>query len=417
MTENIKDVENLINDISLNKENENQTVEKKINLVEVLIRSKYFGEDLEYSQSIFLPTPEDIQKLINSKLIKGLIQYEIDKYKSLYIKDSSEDNITLNLDKISNIRDITMLSVIIVFLGGINGQNDIYSVFPNETPQNPEEECYIENSSNYLYYLYNVIDYLKGQQILFPLSDLPLLFNALEEIGIKIEMNNQNILYRAIKDSFMSLLSNKILIIIAPSNNFWIKSDKAVINGENYDKQLNNVCNIFYNKNFTKKFLTKITRHPRCNLCLMSSMTQKNLNEVIGGLCIQFNEYLPKKYGIICQNEHDLIRPMNKKDPPIIFRNLTKMIQHLKKVNDWDYFDEKNIVILEGDKNKMSDNTQSNTIISDFLNEEYFEANYKLRNELDKKADDLINYIFDLLENCPNDVRDYMSRNPFYSTV
>ena len=52
---------------------------------------------------------------------------------------------------------------------------------------------------------------------------------------------------------------NKILILIAPSNNFWVKSEKDTINGQNYDIKLNNYDNgknrIFYNKKFIKKFL------------------------------------------------------------------------------------------------------------------------------------------------------------------
>ena len=123
-----------------------------------------------------------------------------------------------------------------------------------------------------------------------------------------------------------------ILVIIAPSNNFWLKSEKSIINGVNYDKKLNNYCNIFYNKKFIKKFLIKIGKHPRCNLCLMSSMTYKNLKAAIDGLDVQFNELLPKKYAIISQNEHDIIIPNNKKEMPIFFRNIIKIIQHLKQV-------------------------------------------------------------------------------------
>ena len=412
----------------LNESISSRTSSRTVNveLIEYSIISKYFDEDNENIQLINLPSPESIQKLINSKLIQNLIIYDMEKYKLLFknIPEEEEENNNkedenslfdektyLDLNKISSIQDIKMLSIILVFLGGINSLNDIYSIFPNETPQNPSEECFIDKNSNYLNYVYNFVRYIRRQQISFPFSDLNLLFKSLSEIGFIIPIDNKNILYRTIKDSFMSLFENKILVILAPSNNFWVKSEKSIINGVNYDKKLNNYCNIFYNKKFIKKFLLKFGKHPRCNLCLMSSMTSKNLRAAIDGLDIQFNELLPKKYGIISQNDHDIIIPNNKKEMPIFFRNISKIIQHLKKVEKWDYFDEKNIVILEGDKNKIGESTESNTIISSLFNENYLESDNKMKYEIEKQADEIINYVFDLLENCPNDVRDYISHN------
>ena len=416
----IEKVVELVESLSINEKEKKKKNKIDIELIEYAVISKYFDEDNENIQLIYLPTPETIQKLINSKLVLDLIKYDINKYKLLFkntIKENndeesySEDKIYLDLDKISQIQDITMISIILVFLGGINSQNDIYGIFPNETPQIPDEDCYIDKAPNYLYYVYNFVQYLKHQQISFPFSDLHLLFKSLEEIGFTIPINNKNVLYRSIKDSFMSLIDNKILVIIAPSNNFWVKSEKTVINGVNYDKKLNNYCNIFYNKRFIKKFLIKIGKHPRCNLCLMSSMTYKNLKAAIDGLDVQFNELLPKKYAIISQNEHDIIIPSNKKEMPIFFRNIFKIIQHLKQVEKWDYFDEKNIVILEGDKNKIGESTESNTIISSLFSEEYLESDIKKKYAIEQEGEKIINYVINLLENCPNDVRDYLSHN------
>lgn len=413
---------------SLNGKEESKNNKINIELIEYNVISKYFDEENDNIQLIFLPTPESIQKLTNSKLIKDLIKYDINKYQSFFSKnsttensqeknDTNEEKIYLDLDKISQIQDITMLSIILVFLGGINSQNDIYTIFPNETPQNPDEDCFIDQAPNYLYYVYSFIKYLRRQQISFPFSDLNILFKNLEQIGFIIPIDDKNILYRSIKDSFMSLFDNKILIVLAPSNNFWVKSEKAVINGINYDKQLNNYCNIFYNKKFIKKFLTKIGRHPRCNLCLMSSMTFKNLKSAIDGMDIQFNELLPKKYGIISQNDHDIINPNNKKEMPIFFRNISKIIQHLKQVEKWDYFDEKNILILDGDKNKISESTESNTIVSCLFSESYLESDIKKKIIFEKEQDKIISYVINLLENCPNDVRDYISHNMFNETI
>ena len=416
-----REIENEELNESMSSRSSNRTL--NIELIEYSVISKYFDEETENIQLINLPSPESIQKLINSKLIQNLMTYDIEKYKSLfknigeyennkeYENSLLEEKIYLDLNQITSIQDIKMLSIILVFLGGINSQNDIYSIFPNETPQNPSEECFIDKIPNYLSYVYNFVRYIRRQQISFPFSDLNLLFKSLSEMGFTIPINNKNVLYRTIKDSFMSLLENKILIILAPSNNFWIKSEKSIINGVNYDKKLNNYCNIFYNQKFIKKFLLKIGKHPRCNLCLMSSMTSKNLRAAIDGLDIQFSEILPKKYGIISQNDHDIIIPTNKKEMPIFFRNINKIIQHLKQVEKWDYFDEKNIVILEGDKNKIGESTESNTIVSSYFNENYLESDNKKKYDIEKSHDEIINYVYDLLENCPNDVRDYISHN------
>ncbi len=415
-----REIEDSTDSISISEKSKKNKV--RVDLIEYSVISKFFDEENENTQLIYLPTPESIEELISLKLVQDFITYDITKYKSLFKKVaeeneededlSSEEKYCLDLDKVTSIQDITMLSVILVFLGGINSQNDIYSIFPNETPQNPDEECYIDKAPNYLYYAYNCVEYLKHQQISFPFSDLPLLFKSLEDIGLHISINNKNILYRSIKDSFMSLLDNKILVVLAPSNNFWLKSEKTIINGVNYDTKLNNYCNIFYNKKLIKKFLTKICKHPRSNLCLMSSMTLKNLKAAVDGLDVQFNDYLPKKYAIISQNDHDIINSNNNKEMPIFYRNMEKIIQNLKQEEKWDYFDEKNIIILEGDKNKISESTESNTIVSCLFSEEYLECDYKRKHHLDQEADKMINYVINLLENCPNDVRDYISHNP-----
>lgn len=119
----------------------------------------------------------------------------------------------------------------------------------------------------------------------------------------------------------------------------------------------------------------------------------------------------PKKYAIVSQEDHDVIGQNNKKEMPLFYRNMEKIIKHLKQVEKWDYFDEKNIVILEGDKNKISESTESNTICSYLFSEEFLSYDLKRKYEVEKEGNRLINYVVDLLENCPNDVRDYISHN------
>ena len=424
-----QDIEESLSNISISEKEKSRTNKLDIDLFEYSIISKFFGEDIDNNQLIYLPTPESLQKLNDIVLLKDLVKFDLKKYKSLFnpqsktqsvqenveneLESSFEEKIILDLDKIPSIQDISMVSIILVFLGGINSQNDIYMIFPNEMPQNPEDKCFIDNCQNYAQYIYNTVLYLKRQQISFPFSDMNLLFKSLEEIGITIIQDNKSVLYRNIKDAFMSLLDNKILIVLAPSNNFWVKSEKNIINGVNYDKKLNNYCNIFYNKKFIKNFLKNVANHPRCNLCLMSSMTHKNLKAAIDGLDVQFNKFLPKKFSIISQGDHDVIKPVNKKEMPLFFRNMEKIIGHLKQKDKWDYFDEKNIIILEGDKNKITEGTVGNTMLSNLFSEDYLMCDKDKKLEIEKEGDRLIKYVVDLLENCSVDIREYLSQNSF----
>ena len=52
------------------------------------------------------------------------------------------------------------MSYLLIFIGGINSENDIYEFF-DETVKNPNERGFIDNSVNYLDYLNTVIEYLK----------------------------------------------------------------------------------------------------------------------------------------------------------------------------------------------------------------------------------------------------------------
>ena len=71
--------------------------------------------------------------------------------------------------------------------------------------------------------------------------------------------------------------------------------------------------------------MTVIGKHPRCNLGLISSMTKDNLNETIEGLNIEIHKLLPKKFSIICQEDHDIIKFENNNIPQF-FRNMKKLL-------------------------------------------------------------------------------------------
>ena len=384
------------------------------------IITNYLEKDDEKEKQFDLPTPQSIQKLCEPQIVKDLLTFDIDKYSSCFEGDK------LNLNKIESIQDAEMTKFLLMFLGYINSKNDIYSLYDDDSMHNPDEKSYIDNSSNYLVYLNMCIDYLKqNDKFLNTLTDIDILLKILSDVGITIQKEDKNDLFTKIKkDLFLSNENNKILILLAPSNNFWIKSEKTVINDINYDKKLNNYSNIFYNKKFIKKFLEQVVSNPRCNFGLISSMTYKNLKacwEALGKIDNEINELCPKTIIYIDQNLHDQAQedPKNKKKS--FFRNLNKIIEYLKKDkknknNDQDntgYFKETNILILESELDKMTDTTRYNTIRLNIFNEEFLQKDEKGKTAIELETDKFIQYLVKLLNNCDQDIRAYIKENPY----
>ena len=384
------------------------------------IITNYLEKDDEKEKQFDLPTPQSIQKLCEPQIVKDLLTFDIDKYSSCFEGDK------LNMNKIESIKDAEMTKFLLMFLGYINSKNDIYSLYDDDSMHNPDENSYIDNSSNYLVYLNMCIDYLKqNDKFLNTLTDIDILLKILSDVGITIQKEDKNDLFTKIKkDLFLSNENNKILILLAPSNNFWIKSEKTVINDINYDKKLNNYSNIFYNKKFIKKFLEQVVSNPRCNFGLISSMTYKNLKacwEALGKIDNEINELYPKTIIYIDQNLHDQAQedPKNKKKS--FFRNMNKIIEYLKKDkknknNDQDntgYFKETNILILESELDKMTDTTRYNTIRLNIFNEEFLQKDEKGKTAIELETDKFIQYLVKLLNNCDQDIRAYIKENPY----
>ena len=387
------------------------------------------NDEDETAKEIDLPTPESLEKLCSPPMIKDLVTFDLQKFKSFFEeqKEENTDNVisVLNLDKISSIKNGDILPFVIIFIGGINSTTDIYTYF-DETVKNPSEECYVDNSFSYLEYLNSFIDYLKNSEnISIAINQMELLFNTLDELGVNIHRNDKNVLYRNIKDSFFSMEKNKILVILAPSNNFWIKSPKSTINEQNYDIKLNNYNNIFYHKKFIKKFLEKVTKHPRCVFGLICSMSFKNLKNCWDGLEKQFSDICPKKVIFFDQKDHEEIMIDPNKKKPQFFRKMQKILEHLKKDKEQnnknkdkdqeggdnvEYFNEKNIIILESEEDKMED-TKNNSVYVNLFSEEYLEKDKQGQEAEDINGDRAINYIKKLLENCCDDIRDYISKH------
>ena len=410
----------------------------QVELIEYKVISRFYEvneTDNTTSIEIFLPTPESLGKLCDSQIVKEFVNFNLAKYKSFFIdkgaQHTTEEKIILNLDKIPSIENKEILPFLIVFLGGINSINSLYDIFGDiGTDNQAREDIYIDSSENYLQYIYSFVDFIKGKEKLnIPLTQMESLFKSLDEVGINIPREDKNVLYRSIKDSFFMMQKNKILVILAPSNNFWIKSEKSTINDTNYDIKLNNYSNIFYNKNFIQKFMTKIAKHPRCSFGLLSSMANRNLKNCWEALERQFSSICPRKVIFFEQKDHDQIMLDENKKKMTFFRSMEKIIDHLKREKqkelreksrqrvikeeneNVEYFNKNNIIILESEEDKMSENTKPNTFIMNVFNEQYLGYNGQNKMAIDLEADKAINYIVNLLENCTDDIRDYLSRN------
>lgn len=380
--------------------------EFKPDLREYLIKSKILDEDKKY----FLPTPQNFNDLFQTNVIKDLVFYDQSKYEKLFSEQDGEE--VIDFSNIKHLQNPKILTSILFFLGAINSENDIYEFFDEEESLPPlEEENYFENGRDYLEYIEKNLE-LMTREIVF--IDLGELLKALEEIGITIPEDNKNIIYRDIKDFVMKMPENKIMILLVPSNNFWVKTEKSTINGINYDIKINNYTKLYYNNIFIEKFLSKVSSHPRCHVGFLSSMIKKNIRNGIGGIVTLFKKEFPEDYSVIDQSCHD-VEDMEKKDTiPKFYRNLNKIMNHLKSSDKLNYFNESNIVIIESKDYKISETTKDNSVLVSVFNEKLIEGNENERKKLlEKKADLIIDYIIELLENCPNDVRDYLTKNPF----
>ena len=385
-------------------------------LKEYIIRSR-ISEDKKY----FMPTPENLLELFNLNVIHGQIEYDMEKYKSFFKKEN-EENI-LDLTNIQHILNNKILNSILFFLGAINIENDIYEFDQVEEEEDeikepiPEENLF-ENSQNYIEYLQNNINLLT-KNIAF--MDIDLTIKSLEEIGLKIVPENSNTLYRQIKDKVMSLPENKILVLLTPSNNFYVKTEKNSINGINYDFKINNITKLFLNSEFIKKFILKISNHPRCHFGLLSSMLQKNLKTANSGMSTMFNTIYPRHISLIDQRSHDGIDLDKKGVVPKFFRNLELILKHIKTKDKLYCFNKTNVLIIESKdfkikEEKKPESTKLNSINISIINEELLKKPSLERKRLiEEKGERLINYVYDLLENCPNDVRDYLQNHPFES--
>jgi hypothetical protein len=360
-----------------------------LSLAEKLDLTYYNIENLvTKNHRIWLPKIPDFLDTIENEL-----NINIDKTK-LIIRDQK----TINLKENMSIQDDIVLRALLTFLGSINKKND-YPQFTSESNSKLiNDNIYLENSG-FKKHLYDNLQIIFSD---FKRKDLRLFTEALSGIGISITATD---LYAKIKRYIFE--RDKILLIIAPSGNFWIKNEKNNINGKQYDKKLNNHSNIFYNWHFVRTFYKKVANHPRCVLGILSSMLSKNIKPCIEFISIDLGQSFTK-FLLYDQFAHDNTQKDNKEKPNFV-RNLEKIITNSNSNQDWS-FNETNIAIVESEVDKM-EKTRDNSVVFNSFDESFFGLSDEKKEEVNRKADKFINNLVAMLEECETDVREYLANH------
>ena len=357
--------------------------------------------------NIYLPCLKDFCKLIK-KSEKSLFSFDKKKYSSFF----DEKNQILNLKNNFHIQNTQILKSFILFIGGINDKLDISSknYLPDSDITPPEIQNYFENSTTFQDYLEINKFYILNSDIIKSLSDFKELILSLEEMGFKFKDIITNSLYRSLKEHVMAL--HPILLVIAPSNNLWIKSEQNTINEINYDRKLNNFTNIFYNHHFIPKFFKKIVNHPRCHFAIISSMIYKNIRQTMDSLKVIFNFDSDKKILFFDQKLHINLVENDKKKKPIFVRSLTKIKEYLTKViKAEEKYNDENILFLDSEEDKIKD-TENNTIKLNLFSEQILSLPEEEKEIYYNREEKAIDYIYKLFENCSGDIREYLKDHP-----
>ena len=181
--------------------------------------------------------------------------------------------------------------------------------------------------------------------------------------------------------------------------------------------------------------MKKIAKHPRCCFGIISSMTYRNLKNCWDGLEKQFTNECPKNVIFIEQNDHEKIQLDPKSKKLSFFRSMKKIIEHLsaekkkelkkknyddESENNFQCFNEKNILIVESEEDKIGEDNKNNSIFVSVFSEKYLESDEQKKLAIDLEGDKSIKYIYKLLETCNDDIREYINRNKIsdeYSVV
>jgi hypothetical protein len=328
---------------------------------------------------IFLPNINDFQEdsFFNKKKLKLV-------------------NNTLDLTDNTYIQDQVILKAILTFFGSINLKND-FTQFTSDINSDLDNSKYLENCSNFESHLLNNIETIFSE---FTMRDLRLFTKAINELGITIPKSINTEMRNYI------MARNKILIVIAPSENFWVKSEKNDLNGKSYDKKLNNFNNIYYFWYFVRAFYEKVANHPRCQIGYISSMISKNIKPCIEFISLDVEKRFTK-FLLFDQQMHDNLQT-SLKAKPVFVRNLEKILNACKANKEY-VFNETNLVIIESEVDKLG-KTKENSVLFKCFGEDYFYMTGEKQKVVRARVDGLIEYLITLLEECETDIREYLAK-------
>ena len=158
-------------------------------------------------------------------------------------------------------------------------------------------------------------------------------------------------------------------------------------------------------------------------------MSYRNLKNCWDGLEKQFSSICPNNVIFIDQKVHEGDPEPNSKINKF-YRSMEKIKEYLKTIQenkdklknkDKDKseikgentvtFNERNILILESEDEKMTESTKYNSIYVNLFNEDYLEKDEKEQSSIDLEGDKVINYVVKLLDNCYDDIRKYINSN------
>ena len=164
-------------------------------------------------------------------------------------------------------------------------------------------------------------------------------------------------------------------------------------------------------------------------------MSYKNLKNCWDGLEKQFSSDCPKNIIFIDQKAHKEIAVPNSKKVTFYrcMENIKNYLKNYAKKKDKDkdkdknkdeeeekkkekeedtgLFNESNILILESEDEKMTDDTRHNSIYVNLFNEDFLGKNEKEKSSIELEGDKVINYVVKLLDNCTDDIREYINHN------
>lgn len=322
---------------------------------------------------------------------------------------------TIDMSSNPFISNKMILQSIFAFLGSINENND-YLKFTSDEYIVIEKENYIQNflERSFRDYIEKNISIIFSN---FKVKDYELMINSLKFIGVRIDFKIENTsetsklsihnsLYLKMRNYVLS--HNKLLILVAASNNFWIKSEKITIGTVSYDRKINNYSHIFMNWDFVKKFYDRIANHPRCIVGFLNSMQKKNLLGCVETIGIRLKNFT--KYLLFDQDCHDNNAPSNSK--PIFVRNMEKIKSKCKSSGCDTEINETNLIILESESDKITTGTKSNSLIVNLFSEDFMTYTPEEKENFRNSVEKLLNYLEILLNESDCDMREWIANNP-----